>query len=293
MLGPFWGPPSAKPGRNTGSVLRPLLQENAFFLVRRGPPRGSLKQPFIFPSEINISKNICAVVGLTKAKIVLREVGEVEGVEGAIGVGDAEDRAQRQTQLAATEPSLDFKVEDRKITVQYQNLDACTLNYYLMDIELLFSRNPFVQEVSGQFAIIRPNESRTVELPKGRNAVTFDLPEQYRDSNVMIEIGAGGITKAQAYYPHSLDIRLLSNYGQVRLAHATTRAPLPKVYIKVYARTQDGEIRFYKDGYTDLRGRFDYTSLNTNEIENVERFAILILSEKHGAAIRETAPPKM
>jgi len=233
------------------------------------------------------------VVGLPKAKIVLREVGEVEGVEGAIGVGDAEDRAQRQTQLAATEPSLDFKVEDRKITVQYQNLDACTLNYYLMDIELLFSRNPFVQEVSGQFAIIRPNESRTVELPKGRNAVTFDLPEQYRDSNVMIEIGAGGITKAQAYYPHSLDIRLLSNYGQVRLAHATTRAPLPKVYIKVYARTQDGEIRFYKDGYTDLRGRFDYTSLNTNEIENVERFAILILSEKHGAAIRETAPPKM
>ena len=54
----------------------------------------------------------------------------------------------------------------------------------------------------------------------------------------------------------------------------------------------DGSVRFYKDGYTDLRGYFDYTSLNTNELDAVQRFSILILSETHGALVREAAPPK-
>ena len=30
--------------------------------------------------------------------------------------------------------------------------------------------------------------------------------------------------------------------------------------MKVYAELEDGPIRFHKDGYTDLRGRFDYVS---------------------------------
>ena len=55
---------------------------------------------------------------------------------------------------------------------------------------------------------------------------------------------------------------------------------------------QDGSVRFYKDGYTDLRGRFDYTSLNTNELDAVERFSLLILSDEHGAVVREASPPK-
>ena len=45
-------------------------------------------------------------------------------------------------------------------------------------------------------------------------------------------------------------------------------------------------------GYTDLRGRFDFTSLNTNELENVRKFSLLILSDNHGAIVRDAMPPK-
>ena len=48
----------------------------------------------------------------------------------------------------------------------------------------------------------------------------------------------------------------------------------------------------YKDGYTDLRGRFDYASLNTNELENAARLAVLVISDRFGAVVREAAPPK-
>ena len=54
----------------------------------------------------------------------------------------------------------------------------------------------------------------------------------------------------------------------------------------------DGSVKFHKDGYTDLRGRFDYASVNTPERQAIQRFSVLILSEERGAVIREAAPPQ-
>ena len=51
-------------------------------------------------------------------------------------------------------------------------------------------------------------------------------------------------------------------------------------------------MQFYKDGYTDLRGRFDYASLSTNELDVAQKFSLLILSDDHGAVVREANPPK-
>ena len=55
---------------------------------------------------------------------------------------------------------------------------------------------------------------------------------------------------------------------------------------------RDGSVKFYKDGYTDLRGRFDYASLSTNDLDFVDRFSILVMDDEQGALIREVAPPK-
>jgi hypothetical protein len=60
---------------------------------------------------------------------------------------------------------------------------------------------------------------------------------------------------------------------------------------KVYARKRGGAVEFYKDGYTDLRGWFDYATLSTTELDAVERFAILVCSDRAGAAIVEAGPP--
>ena len=68
--------------------------------------------------------------------------------------------------------------------------------------------------------------------------------------------------------------------------------PIPKAYVKVYAELQDGRTSFYKDGYTDLRGRFDYSSLSTNELDFVKRFSILVLDEQRGGLVQEARAPK-
>ncbi len=158
----------------------------------------------------------------------------VRGRDGAGGgnhrhqakVVDTEDRNQQQTQLAATEPSFDFQVEAKAVKINYQNLAAIRVNYYLMDIELLFSRNPFVQQYSGQFSHIQPNATQTVELPKGQTKHAFELPKELLNRNVLVEITGGSQTKSQAYYSNSLAVQVIENYGQVRVTHSGTNQPL-------------------------------------------------------------------
>ena len=176
--------------------------------------------------------------------------------------------------------------------MDFQHLETITVNYYLMDIELLFSRNPFVQQYGSRFSNIRPNLSQTVDLPKDKAQVTFELPAKLHNSNVLVEVIGRGIKKTAAYYSNSLSLQMVENYGQVKVTDATSGKPLSRVYVKAYARLNNGQIRFYKDGYTDLRGRFDYASLNTSELNNVDRFSVLVLSDTHGASVEEVNPPQ-
>ena len=87
-----------------------------------------------------------------------------------------------------------------------------------------------------------------------------------------------------------MDVKLTENYGQVRVTDAAGGKPLSKVYVKVYAKLADGSVKFHKDGYTDLRGRFDYASVNTPERQAIERFAVLVLSERRGPS--SARPPR-
>jgi hypothetical protein len=221
---------------------------------------------------------------------ITAQLDEIEG--DAAEVTDEEDRAQLQTKLAASQPSFDLRVEAREIAIDYQNLRQVRVNYYLMDVELLFSQNPFVQKYSSQFSYIRPNAMALVDLPEKETSVSLPLPEQFRNCNVLVEVVGAGQTKSQAYYSNSMAVQVIESYGQVRVTRADDSKPLPKVYVKVYARLKDGQVKFYKDGYTDLRGRFDYTSLNTNELDFTARFSMLVLSDEYGAVVKEADPPK-
>ena len=229
---------------------------------------------------------------------IIAQLDEAEGKDPQ--VVDPKNRDQQQGALAATEPSFEFQVEGGQIQLAYQNLRQVRVNYYLMDVELLFSRNPFVQQFRGQFSAIKPNQSVTINLAEGQPADVkpgsgsrkIPLPEALRNRNVLVEVIGAGQTRAVAYYAHSLSVQVIENYGQVRVTRAEGGKPVSRAYVKVYAQLADGQVKFYKDGYTDLRGRFDYASLSTDELGGVRKFAILILSEEHGALVREATPPK-
>ena len=217
----------------------------------------------------------------------LAQLDEIEGRPSAVAAG----RDASQAALAAAAPALELEVEAGRIRIDYRNLDACVLNFHPLDIELLFSRDPFMTAGQAPVAFVRPAASRTVALPAGADTLTVDLPAEFRNRDVMVEAVAAGVRKSRASCASGLKVQVIEAYGQLVATDAATRRPAAGAYVKVYARSRDGEVAFVQDGYTDLRGRFDYASLQGGPLEDAERLALLVLGPESGAVVREAAPP--
>lgn len=58
---------------------------------------------------------------------------------------------------------------------------------------------------------------------------------------------------------------------------------LGKVYVKVFSKDSSGKESFYRDGYTDIRGKFEYANCSGDKLKSVTKFAILIQSDEFGS----------
>lgn len=201
---------------------------------------------------------------------------------------------QRSRQLASQaiqSPAITVSVQADSAEIRYQNLKSVQVSYYVMDIELLFSRRPFVSQGEDKAPVIQPNFTEEIELAGGSGTKILRLPDQLKNSNVLIDVSGGGISRRAVVTNSALNVTVSEPYGQLRVLNLKSRGPVEGAYVKVYARHQDGAERFFKDGYTDLRGQFDYASLSTGDLDSAQRFSILVLDEELGASVHEAAPP--
>lgn len=82
-----------------------------------------------------------------------------------------------------------------------------------------------------------------------------------------------------------------SEFGILKIVDPVSNKPVPSIYMKCFAKRKDGNVVFYKDGFTDIRGSFDYVSLNKDELNDIQKFKILINSNQFGCKIVEASPP--
>ena len=224
---------------------------------------------------------------------ILNQVDQINA--GAVKATDADDADQQQTELAAKSESIDLEVVGGQAKLTFQNVKQATVNFYEMDIEQLFSRSPFAQNNLEGFSLIRPNMTSEVKLTaskKGQGTKKLTIPDELKNKNVLIEVVAADQTRAKPLFTNSLAIGMFENYGQIQVRVEKTSLPLAKAYVKVYAQTVNGAVRFHKDGYTDLRGRFDYVSQSNRANDGIVKYSILIMSEENGSVIRQANPPR-
>ncbi|MGK0262979.1 MAG: hypothetical protein ACI8UD_001626, partial [Planctomycetota bacterium] len=198
---------------------------------------------------------------------------------------------QTPDNLAATAPALELAVEGRTVAISYKNLAEVEVRYYELDVEFAFSAQPFAGPDGTSAAFVQPNQVETRTLAKNQQQLAYELPQQFWQKNVLVEVRSGGLVRSRQYFANALDVRFLESYGQVAVTEPKTNKPLAKTYVKVFAKLRNGQIRFHKDGYTDLRGRFDYASLSDDPNTGATRYAVLVLDETRGAIIREITPP--
>lgn len=199
------------------------------------------------------------------------------------------DPTRDNTLRIQSEPLLDFEInqQHQELVVQFANVKSIDVKYYEMNIEVMFSTNPFMNDRtttmcnSENFTWIKPSSTSRVDLPEKQKVVadvddydmigvgqvnsmqTLNIPLAAGNKNMFIEISSVGtpnaIKRRQAYFSNSLHTHIAESFGIVRVLSGKTKRPLAGAYVKVYARMKHGQkVHFWKDGYTGLNGVFDY-----------------------------------
>lgn len=248
---------------------------------------------------------------------LLTHLDGAEGKTASAERPDKPDREKETDQLAGTEPSLDVETAEKSVKVTVRNLRRIQVKFYPTDPEFSFSASPFSREESGTFRLIKAAVSLEKEVPEGAAEVFVPIPESLAANSLMVEVLGAGLRKSAAYSATRMRVDFAENYGRLDVRDTEGKLPQAKVYVKVYARLPGGAVRFFKDGYTDIRGRFDYASLNGSlreiqpglrepvppaagtdippiqpgEVARVQKFAVLVLGETGGSVIRELNAP--
>ena len=208
---------------------------------------------------------------------------------------EEKELSKKEKHKAETEEILSIEKKDQDtININYKNISDITVKYYLIDIEILFSRSPFVKKTKIDFNLVKPQKTEKFKVdnvPK-ENKYLLKIPEELKNKNFYIEISSGKKKEKEIYYSSLLQYSVLESIGEIKVLDPK-KNPLPKVYVKCFCETNSGDIKFYKDGFTDLRGKFDYVSLNTDLVNEVKRFSLLMVSKEYGSIITIINPPKI
>ena len=119
------------------------------------------------------------------------------------------------------------------------------------------------------------------------------LPDVLVGKNVVVEVNSDDIQIFKTFYSSQLKVDIIQKFGELRVFRQSTMEPLSKVYVKVFCKNQADQGLFFKDGFTDIRGKFIYANASGKSLDDVKLFSILISSDSHGygSCIKEVAPP--
>ena len=219
---------------------------------------------------------------------IRRQVQELDGQTGAA----TDSRESKQDVLAASEPVLTARLEGDELLLSSRHVSAINVNYHVLDLEVFFSLNPFQTSTSPSgFSYVKPSLSESI--PVDSPIIRHRIPESIRHKAVQITVTSGALHETLSYFNNSkLRVHVFEAKGHLRVTNIEGKG-VPQVYVKTFALFKSGGQGFYKDGYTDLRGVFDYVALNTVQLSTVQKFAVMVLDDELGGLVREAQPPTL
>ncbi len=219
---------------------------------------------------------------------ILAQAAQIEsGDPGAFGEGapgDAPELPRGAFGASETAPGV-FEVE---------TAGDVRVRLFPIDAEMLFSMHPFEDPgQSSRAAFVRPAWEQAFAAPADGKPLRVELPAEWNAKALSVEIAAadGSATETLLHTPGTLRVQAVRPRGELLVRDGAGK-PLPRAYVKVFARpASGGPAVFHKDGYTDLRGVFDYASVSARpDVDGLE-FAILVVHDDAGSrTLRVPAP---
>ena len=202
----------------------------------------------------------------------------VAQADEALGGGADGERAD-----GANAPSLAVRADmtdgvARGVILTASNLEKCTVKAYPVDVEIGFSKNPFGGASASVGGVLGLKPAWSKEVSVAENETRVELPSELRRANlVIVATGADGRAEERIELtPGALDVQVSRETRQLRVRDLKGK-PLAGAYVKVYVRdAAKTDTKFHKDGYTDLRGAFDYEAVSTDTDFRPAEFAIFV-----------------
>ncbi|KAF9566459.1 hypothetical protein EC968_003732 [Mortierella alpina] len=190
------------------------------------------------------------------------------------------------------------------------------------------------EPVSNSYRLVKPNgvnrhvieqQPQQQRCASGSHDGLLKVPilPQYRNTNVMISLSTvppAATRTWRAYYSQTILVQCQELSGIIKVvtktgdqdcgrntngSHQQISRPIRGAYVKVYAEMKAGSTAFWKDGYTDLVGRFAYATVSSRVaelsvfeqkssgggLEDVKRFVAFVDGGKEGCIVKTLPVP--
>ena len=207
---------------------------------------------------------------------------------------DETKKKKTRVQQADESPFVEGEIVEGNVKISYKNQNRVHLEFYQIDLEVLFSQDPYEDKLNSSLTKVLPFLTETHKLSNSPDfqSTTIAIPKNLQTQNLLIRvIDDSRQSNLLKYVPFKLNSSLNEKYGVLKLTDINTGKPVPKVYVKCFCKNTSGEVKFYKDGYTDLRGSFDFAAVSSNNADDAKSFKLLVNSQEYGAKIFSAKPP--
>mgnify|MGYP007019864934 CR=1 FL=1 len=130
-----------------------------------------------------------------------------------------------------TVPHLSAKIDQNTILLHYRHTRTVQIRYYIIDLEVVFSMNPFMKEESNKFGIVKPSHQEEFKLDKNSETLAVAIHKDFVHKNCLIDIVDPKTNTSVSLYHFNCNIivNVYENIGNLDVIHAETGKPVPKV----------------------------------------------------------------
>jgi hypothetical protein len=223
-------------------------------------------------------------------QIAEHDKGMVEKAEEEKKTG-VQDKSNKELADRSEYLSLELK-EHFQLAVTHKNVSRLTISFYKLEMEILFSNDPFLEKDIMNFVSVNPNHMLKFKVTKSSEFKTsiVQIPENLQKDSLFIQVKAKDKFEIVKSFNSHLRVHTIEDFGLLNVTDLKGKC-LNSVYVKCFSKKRDGSVKFYKDGYTDFRGSFDYASLNSDSLNDIEKFGLFVYSNEHGSVILTAKPP--
>ena len=201
---------------------------------------------------------------------------EVDGAAPAIV--DPRSREQQHAELAAKQPAFEHRGRSRRrrrSAASTSPRSSCGSSRWTSSCCSRASRSSRATSRGSRSS--SPATASSSTAPAGASTAS-PWPAALRGKNVVVEAVGAGQRKAKIHYANDLAANVAHQYGQVRVQRASDRARrCPRPTSRSTRSSTAAASRSTRTATPICAGWFDYATLSTDDLDRVERFAILVV----------------